>query len=239
MKARRIRENGEIDPNAVAKDAAEAVLFEAMRARLNGQFRGVMELLGDPPDFSRLDDEFWRSETGQMIAVLRPRVEQMALEAVAAQAASVPVLWDEAVIAAEAAAWAERYVYDLVEGINANTRNLLREQVRRFIETPGMTVGDLRRELTPAFGESRAQAIAVTETTRAFSEGERLVQDGLRRGGLEMEAHWNTSRDEKVCPLCGPLDGLPEREWAAHRVSSGPPLHPNCRCWITLRRRRD
>lgn len=211
-----------------------------MRARLNGQFDAVMDMLGDPPDFNNLTPEFWRSEAGQMIAVLRPRVESMALEAVASQAASVPVVWDEAVIAREAADWASRYVYDLVESINVNTQNLLRDQVRRFIETPGMTVGELRRQLTPAFGETRAQAIAVTETTRAFAQGERLVQDELRRGGLEMEMYWNASMDEKtMCDLCGALDGKPEREWAALGAHDAPPLHPRCRCFTTLRRRRD
>lgn len=37
---------------------------------------------------------------------------------------------------------------------------------------------------------------------------------------------WQTAADERVCPECGPLDGLawPETEGAQ------PPLHINCRC---------
>jgi len=37
---------------------------------------------------------------------------------------------------------------------------------------------------------------------------------------------WQTAADERVCPECGPLDGLawPEDE------GPQPPLHVNCRC---------
>jgi hypothetical protein len=41
-----------------------------------------------------------------------------------------------------------------------------------------------------------------------------------------MEAVWRTLRDEKVCTLCGPLDGKPESEWGV----DAPPRHVNCRC---------
>ena len=37
---------------------------------------------------------------------------------------------------------------------------------------------------------------------------------------------WRTAADERVCPECGPLDGLAWEEGAG--VS--PPLHVNCRC---------
>lgn len=37
---------------------------------------------------------------------------------------------------------------------------------------------------------------------------------------------WVTARDERVCPECGPLDGL---VWEA-TAGPSPPLHVNCRC---------
>ena len=37
---------------------------------------------------------------------------------------------------------------------------------------------------------------------------------------------WRTSGDERVCPICGPLNGL---EFAAD-TGPMPPLHINCRC---------
>jgi hypothetical protein len=37
---------------------------------------------------------------------------------------------------------------------------------------------------------------------------------------------WHTTEDERVCPECGPLDGL---TWEA-TDGPMPPLHVNCRC---------
>jgi len=193
-----------------------------------------MGALGDPPDLANLTTEFWDSQGGLMLADLRPEVERMALDSIAASGRIVPIVWDEAIIAREAAEWASRYAFDLVRDFTENTTRLLRDKVTAFIETPGMTIGQLRDSLMSAFSEARAQAIAVTETTRAYAQGNKLVQESLRRAGLEMTRYWNTSGSD-VCDLCIPLDGKPEDEWGC----DGPPRHVRCRCWATLRKRRD
>jgi hypothetical protein len=143
----------------------------------------------------------------------------------------VPVLWDEAVLFREAADLARQYAGALVQGITDNTREGVGRAVQGFIDTPGRTIGQLRDELSPLFGESRAQRIAVTETTRAYAEGTRLVQQEIDRAGIRMEQVWRTSEDELVCPICGP--NADKRQSEGWTVSS-PPAHPNCRCWVTL-----
>jgi SPP1 gp7 family putative phage head morphogenesis protein len=90
--------------------------------------------------------------------------------------------------------------------------------------------------LANTFGRSRAETIAVTEVTRAAAEGGRLYQQQLQQAGFTFDRIWRTSNDERVCPVCGPLDGKPEAEWGG---LDSPPAHPNCRCSVTLRRRRD
>lgn len=48
-----------------------------------------------------------------------------------------------------------------------------------------------------------------------------------------MEQVWRTSGDERVCPICGPLNGKRKSEgWSG--VTGPPPAHVNCRCWVTL-----
>jgi len=232
LRATRESIGGERDPDGDAKDSAERRLYRLLRTRLGDQLDDVMRKLGDPPDQSKLDGAFWASEQGKMIADIRPQLERMAHESIVTTAATVPILWDEAVIAGEVVDWAQRYTYDLVTGLNDNTQRLLQRVIPRFAETPGMTVGDLRDELTPAFGEARARTIATTEVTRAFAEGQRLVQQQLAQNGVNMERVWHTSADDRVCPICEPLNGKPEKEWAG---IDGPPAHPNCRCWTTLR----
>jgi len=143
------------------------------------------------------------------------------------------------VIAEEALDWATVHAGELIHDLNAHTERLLRRVVPQFVETPGMTVGQLRAELEPAFGEARARTIATTEVTRAYSQGTNIIQRQLAAGGLEMERVWRTSMDGRVCEICGE-DGLqdqPESEWARIHgpAADGPPAHVNCRCWTTLR----
>ena len=215
------------------READEERLLRLMKARLNGQLSSVMETLGDPPDWGNLDYEFWQGESGRMLADLRPEIERMAVHAAATPVipASVPILWDEAVIFREAAQWATQYAGRLVTGITDNTREAVGRAVQGFVETPGRTIGQLRTELTPLFGQSRAQRIAVTETSRAYAEGTRVVQEELGRAGIQMEQVWRTSMDERVCPICGPnADKRKSEGWTV----SGVPAHPNCRCWVVL-----
>lgn len=231
LKASRTRDNGERDPNANEKDDAEAELLRILTRRLRAQGRDVLEILGDPPDLNNLTSAFWESEHGKLMADLRPRIERMVMTGIQNAGNYVPIVWDVAVIARDAVDWAAEYSYRLVTNINSNTEALLRRVVSRWVETPGMTIGDLRKELAPAFGEYRAQMIAVTETTRAFAQGNQIVQRELQSAGIRMERRWNTSNDELVCPVCAPNDGKFESEgWTA----AGPPAHPNCRCWETL-----
>jgi len=228
---RRIRSNGERDPNAKDKDLAEAELLDVLIRRLRAQGRDVMRILGDPPDLNNLTAEFWASEHGKLVADLRPRVERMVLASIEGAGQYVPVVWDIPVIAREAVAWARSYTTEWLAGLDVNTQALVRDKVSLFLETPGMTIGDLRQSLTPAFGEARAQAIAVTETTRAFAAGNQIVQRELAKAGIQMERFWNTSNDELVCDICGPNDGKFESEgWTVGEI----PAHPRCRCWETL-----
>lgn len=135
-------------------------------------------------------------------------------------------------VAEDAARWAESYSYDSVEGVTDATRRVLQESVARFIRTSGRTIGDLTADLEPYFGKERAHTIAVTETTRASAEGQRLAVAQAREYGFKMVAVWHTNRDDLVCSVCEPLDGKPESEWGG---VTGPPAHDGCRCSITHR----
>jgi hypothetical protein len=235
---RRTRD-GEPDPYAELRDDTEAELLRKLRRALNEQRQRLMDALGDQPQ-AEPDYAFWQQEEEQLVALMLPILERAAMGAAQAQVepakalplSTLAVIWDDTVIAVAAMDWARRYVGELIKRITDNTRALVREAVSAFIDTPGMTIGDLRRSLEPAFNEVRAQRIAVTETTRAFSEGQNLVREQLRRGGLQLERVWRTSMDERVCPICGAL--ADKRESDGWDGQSGPPAHVNCRCWTVL-----
>ena len=81
---------------------------------------------------------------------------------------------------------------------------------------------------------SRAQTIARTETMRASNEGQAQLWQQAREMGLL------TGRERKVwqvadpCPICAPLDGESVGMDEEFSVGQDPPLHPRCRCTISL-----
>ena len=139
-------------------------------------------------------------------------------------------------ISSAAASWARNSTFALVKDLNDSTMMMVQNVVATAQETPGMTLDDMTRMLEPAFGKQRAQAIAITETTRASAAAVGVLQEYYRDSGLTYQRQWITNRDEQVCPICGPLNGKYEPQWA-DRFPDGPPAHPNCRCFLVLKRR--
>lgn len=213
-----------IDPNADYKAEAEKRLFRLFKERLNGQFEDVMRTLGDPPDWTKLTDEFWKTQAGKMLSGIRPAIQQIAQDAATEMmAGGVGVDWT--LVAEEAAQWARAYVGELITNVTQVTKEAVRVAVEDFIRTPGLTMGDLQASLEHLFNPIRADMIAVTETTRAYAEGERLTAAEAKAAGINLVPYWNTNNDDLVCPVCGPRNGLPTAEM--------PPAHPRCRCWLT------
>jgi len=187
----------------------------------------ILELLGDPPDLTKIPSSFWEGTTASMAATVRPVLEKAALAAAERMALEPGIGVDWSLVAEDAARWASQYSYSLVTGLTDTTRRVLQEKVALFIREPGRTIGDLMGDLEPHFGEMRAQMIAVTETTRAFAEGEKVAVAQAQEYGFVMEPIWHTNRDELVCSICAPKDGQVTIEL--------PPAHPRCRCWVTHR----
>ena len=81
----------------------------------------------------------------------------------------------------------------------------------------------------------RIKVISVTETTAAGTTGEEVGRRDIEsRTGTRVEGTWITAGDDRVCPVCLPLDGLVDDQWR-RTAPTGPPLHPNCRCYILWR----
>ena len=169
----------------------------------------------------------------EMRAALAPEIAVITTDRMMAIANEVGFGFDIAVLSEEAARFARDYSYELVRGITDTTRKLVSESVTTFTQTPGMTREDLERLLRPAFGDERAEMIAVTEVTRAYSAATNAMQGQLAGEGLPMVRQWNTLNDDLVCPICGPYHGAPESVWGV-QFPDGPPAHVNCRCDTSL-----
>jgi HK97 family phage portal protein len=229
-KATRITAGGKKDPDADDKDYYESRFGRIWRVNLNGQLQRIIERLGDPPDLSRLDSEFWTADDQEVIRVIRPELERMALDAAETTMRLLPVGFEWGLVADDAAQWAAQYAGQLISRIDHTTQQYVARKVRQYIETSGMTIGDLTDSLAPQFGPVRAEMIAVTEVTSAYSAGHNIAADRARQAGMVLEDIWHTNRDELVCPVCAPNDGKRKSEgWTVADV----PAHIRCRCWKT------
>lgn len=126
--------------------------------------------------------------------------------------------------------WAASYAPRLAGDINATTQRMVGQSVSRWIEN-GEPLQALIDDIAPVFGRGRAELIASTEVTRAYAEGNRIA---YRESGVVTEWEWRTAADERVCPVCGPLQGK-RRRLDGEPFDIGvdaPPAHPRCRCWV-------
>lgn len=142
----------------------------------------------------------------------------------------------------KAVKWIEEHGGDLINGITDETRS----QVQALVEqafTEGVEVSDLAEQISGVIGgdDARAELIARTETMAASNEGQQeawsqAVDDGLLTGNEKQE--WITTPDDRLCPICAPLDGeqvgLNEYFDVDGEQLDGPPAHPNCRCTVGL-----
>ena len=89
---------------------------------------------------------------------------------------------------------------------------------KRMVERDqGLARGELEGQIVGLFGPVRAEMIAVTEVTRAASEGQRGLANEVAQFGILMIDAWSTRNDEVVCPICGQVF---EPRSAAHRYCS-------------------
>ncbi len=233
------------EPGRKEKEAAEDKLYAATRRHWKRQAEKIEQavILQHPERKAitdtfpwLLEDEWWEDPDFERDLVLL--LTQAAKSGIVLFQEQVMVGMDYTMTNAEAAKWARRYTYDLIRGIDDTTRKAVREAVTAFVETPGMTVGDVMRGLP--FDERRAETVATTEITRAYAEGQRMAGEDLQREypDVRVVKQWTTNNDDRVCLICGPLDGVEvELSEAYPGGYDGPPAHVNCRCWQSTRTR--
>lgn len=134
----------------------------------------------------------------------------------------------------QAVDWAKNYGVKWLHGINDVTRENTVNAIEEWIKN-GEPLPMLKQRLAPWFDKSRAARIATTEVTRIYSEGN---QAAWKSTGFVGGKRWNTAMDERVCPMCGPLEGkvVALNNYFPVQLAGGvmgPPAHVNCRCWVT------
>ena len=180
-----------------------------------------------------LPPDFWAVENNRLLAILRPRLAQMAYEGAKIAANKAGIEFNPVLANAQAVEFARTHTDELLMQLGTTSQKLVGEGLATWLETPGATIGDLHDLLKPIFGTARASVVAATETTRAYASGEKA---SYQAEGYK-EWTWVAHRDELVCPICGKLAGKTVTigesfgEYRGEQITQ-PPAHPNCRCGV-------
>jgi len=212
-------------PDVVGRDELERKLARKLGSLQRAQMMRLLEHLGDPPKIENVPAMFWDEVGKELAVVLAPFLEEVYLTQAKELMLSQPIGIEWSLIHERAVTWVQQYTFDMVRDINQTSRSALQKAVSAYFER-GQTIGELEQSISGLFGPIRASMIAQTEITRASVMGERSIALELEKVGIRMIPIFATSSDEKVCPICAPLNGKEVTE------DLFPPRHVNCRCWL-------
>lgn len=179
------------------------------------------------------DPAFWEAEREALYILLLPfireAVETAAMNAYTELAGYVDlgIAWD--LINPNVSAWASQYTAQVVSQISQTSMAGFLEQFEPWMQS-GDPLQSLINALEPYYGPVRAEMIAVTETTRAYAQGNLAVWQAT---GMVEGYNFMTAEDDLVCPLCDGRDGAASRNpHSLNDYEDMPPRHVRCRCWI-------
>lgn len=124
---------------------------------------------------------------------------------------------------------------DLIKGIQTTTGDQIKTIIGNAINT-GQSYGKTAKEIKDSFdgmSRTRATLIAVTETGKAYEEGNAEFGRSLQDAGITMVKQWITSNDDRVSDGCwdnedeGPIP-INQYHRSGHQQ---PPRFPSCRCY--------
>ena len=229
------------EPGRTEKEAFEDELFAVFMGQFRKQKKGVSELLASlAPDRKALNyleylgEDFWLDEgfMAKIVRILTRAIEH----GIVLFDDAVGLTMDYTLTNAAAAKWASKYTFDLIKGINDTTQNVLQGIFKTFVDTPGMTIGDVVNLLP--YTEARALNIAVTETTRIYARADLLAGEALKEEYPDVDVirTWWTNLDPpRLCEVCEALHGKEVLlgEFFDGRFEGPPDPHIGCRCWTT------
>ncbi len=225
-----------------AEDALEAALVAALRTVARRTLVGVSAETADMARARAADLATWQPVRDVLAAHLQ-RIAEAGADAVRTDiertmlgvkrdmsALLGGIAWDLA--HADAIAWAIASAGALVGEMAMNTAPRIQLLIAEWL-TNGEPLYVLAERIQDGYiySAERARAIAVTEVTRAFAEGNMMAWS---RSGVVDRHRWSTSVDELVCPICAPLHNkivVVGAEFALGITS--PPAHTRCRCGLS------
>ena len=215
----------------LARVWAEQLLERRFGSALSAQQSRLIELIraSDFKPTAAQMDVFWNKESELLWADVRPDILDIVAERAAVAAVTAGMNWEK--INESVIAWAEEYYINAdldIPGSMGQLNLTARTQFQKaFIQWQRGELENVVAEgglpqfmdaLMPIFGPVRAEAIAVTETTRLFTEADRFVE-----AQNEDTVAWRylTAMDELVCFPAGTLISIPTGSKPIEDVKNG------------------
>lgn len=233
---------GTLDPGFI-QAITEQSMADAFKNGLIAQSERLFKFLAQNQTPSSAQwDAFWKQEDAALLVSVQPTITQTAQQS--AIFASVKLADDGwKVVNEKVAEWVDTYYnspteFGSIPNLNLTSRQQVAEAFNAWQRgelAHNLGLPSLALELQPTFGEKRAKTIAITETTRIYSEAER--QTTIADPDI-VYLRWMTGADERVCSICGPLHGriVGKGEKGVSHPGGAfmgfPPAHVNCRCRI-------
>lgn len=174
--------------------------------------------------------QYWLDEEALLYEAVSALLLAAYLEGVEGGIATLPIelqpLVNYDLVNTNALRFANEYRYEWIRGITETTMRQVQEAMSNWIQG-GEALSVLEDVLAPIFGRVRAEMIASTEITRIFALANAETWEST---GFVRQARWNTANDSRVCPICGPRNGL---HLDPADTDALPPAHIRCRCWLT------
>jgi hypothetical protein len=136
------------------------------------------------------------------------------------------------------AALAEQYRFELATRLSYRHQEWLQEQTRARADRArrrraGESIQDPRLTPRDIYSDADAARESATAVTNWVSRVEMNIRDTIEDlNGISLVGIWNT--EPGACPVCEPLHKTTEDKWRS-KFKTGPPAHPNCRCWLQWR----
>lgn len=234
-----------------AREWAEQQMLLAFQVGLSGQRDRLVDAVRASDGLLTLAQQsrLWAGENDKLWASVRSTLLDIASEratVAAIEAGADDDMWN--LVNDRMVDWAENYYTSpaaanvgSIPNLNQTSRQRVGQAIadwqRGVLPQVGSAEGLplLIRDLESTLGRARAEMIAVTETTRIFTEGLRAAE---AENPFMTQWEWLTAEDEMVCPLCGPRAGTRIAKTAngfateTDGLVGFPPIHVRCRCQI-------
>ena len=171
------------EPDREWKEIAQKRIQSIVRRRFKRQKAAVLEWVQRqvvytkapiPPDDLFEDEEWDIEDEAAMMHIILWEMGKGAERF----SSSIGMTFDTSGINVRAAKFARTYLTKWLADLDRTSREIVRNALALFVETPGMTIGDLVKMLP--FNEERALRIAVTETTRIYAKGQMIAARELK-----------------------------------------------------------